>query len=321
MPYYPLLGSENHQNQTTMGKFINPFTDIGFKHIFGREISKDVLIAFLNDLLVGERHIADISFMDKEDMPEMANGRVVIFDILCRETNGAYFIIEMQNQYQDFFLDRSLYYLCRSVTRQGIKGKDWEYEIFPVYGIYFLNFIIPPFVSFRTDVILADRATGEAVNRKFRQIYLSMPYFTLEQDECKTDFERWIYILKHMDTFDRMPFNAQKAVFDKLLDIADVSKLDEKERARYDEALKIYRDYYGTINSAKRQGRKEGEEKGRAEGLAEGIEKGKVEGKAEGLAEGKAKLRTAAHGMKDLGIPIENIAKITGLTPEEIETA
>ncbi len=313
MPYYPLLGSENHQNQTTMGKFINPFTDIGFKHIFGREISKDVLIAFLNDLLVGERHIADISFMDKEDMPEMANGRVVIFDILCRETNGAYFIIEMQNQYQDFFLDRSLYYLCRSVTRQGIKGKDWEYEIFPVYGIYFLNFIIPPFVSFRTDVILADRATGEAVNKKFRQIYLSMPYFTLEQDECKTDFERWIYILKHMDTFDRMPFNAQKAVFDKLLDIADVSKLNEKERARYDEALKIYRDYYGTINSAKRQGRKEGEEKGRAEGLAEGEAKGIEKGKMEGLL-------TAAHGMKDLGIPIENIAKVTGLTPEEIDT-
>ena len=116
-----------------------------------------------------------------------------------------------------------------------------------------------------------------------------------------------------MDTFDRMPFNAQKAVFDKLLDIADVSKLDEKERARYDEALKIYRDYYGTINSAKRQGRKEGEEKGRAEGLAEGEAKGIEKGKMEGLL-------TAAHGMKDLGIPIENIAKVTGLTPEEIDT-
>ena len=104
-----------------------------------------------------------------------------------------------------------------------------------------------------------------------------------------------------MDTFDRMPFNAQKAVFDKLLDIADVSKLDEKERARYDEALKIYRDYYGTINSAKRQGRKEG--------------------RAEGLAEGEAHMRiTAARGMKDLGIPIENIVKVTGLTQEEIDT-
>ena len=33
-----------------MGKFINPFTDFGFKHIFGREMDKDILIEFLNDL-------------------------------------------------------------------------------------------------------------------------------------------------------------------------------------------------------------------------------------------------------------------------------
>ena len=48
-----------------MGKFINPFTDVGFKKIFGQEVSKDLLIDFLNDLLVGERSIKDITFLDK----------------------------------------------------------------------------------------------------------------------------------------------------------------------------------------------------------------------------------------------------------------
>ena len=286
-----------------MGKFINPFTDIGFKHIFGREISKEVLIAFLNDLLVGERQIAELNFMDKEDMPEDISGRIVIFDILCREPDGAYFIIEMQNQYQDFFLDRSLYYLCRSVARQGIKGRDWEYTLFPVYGIYFLNFALPPLVSFRTDVVLAERGTARPINAKFRQIYLAMPYFKLEQDECQTDFERWIYILKHMDTLERMPFKAQKSVLDKLLDIADVSKLDEKERARYDEALKLYRDHYGTIHSAER--------KGRAEGF--------IKGEAKGIAKGKAQMRSTARKLKDMGLSIPDIAKATDLTPEEID--
>ena len=49
-----------------MAKFINPFTDVGFKIIFGQEMTKDLLIDFLNDLLVGERHIQDITFLDKE---------------------------------------------------------------------------------------------------------------------------------------------------------------------------------------------------------------------------------------------------------------
>ena len=52
-----------------MGKFINPFTDVGFKLIFGQEINKDLLIDFLNSLLEGERHIKDIRFLDKELLP------------------------------------------------------------------------------------------------------------------------------------------------------------------------------------------------------------------------------------------------------------
>lgn len=49
-----------------MGKFINPFTDIGFKRIFGQEISKPLLLDFLNNLLKGEKVITNITFLDKE---------------------------------------------------------------------------------------------------------------------------------------------------------------------------------------------------------------------------------------------------------------
>ena len=55
-----------------MGKFINPFTDWGFKHIFGREVDKDILIEFLNDLLAGEHVITDLRIMNNEQMPETA---------------------------------------------------------------------------------------------------------------------------------------------------------------------------------------------------------------------------------------------------------
>ena len=65
-----------------MGKFINPFTDVGFKKIFGQEVSKDLLIDFLNDLLVGERSIKDITFLDKELLPEYMGDRGVTL-LMC----------------------------------------------------------------------------------------------------------------------------------------------------------------------------------------------------------------------------------------------
>ena len=38
-----------------MAKYINPFTDIGFKRIFGQELSKPLLLDFLNSLFEGEK--------------------------------------------------------------------------------------------------------------------------------------------------------------------------------------------------------------------------------------------------------------------------
>ena len=78
-----------------MGKFINPFTDVGFKKIFGQEVSKDLLIDFLNDLLVGERSIKDITFLDKELLPEYMGDRGVIYDIYCTTEAGEHIIVEM----------------------------------------------------------------------------------------------------------------------------------------------------------------------------------------------------------------------------------
>ena len=55
-----------------MGKFINPFTDVGFKRIFGQELSKPVLLSFLNSLLEGERKIVDLQYLDKDSATSYA---------------------------------------------------------------------------------------------------------------------------------------------------------------------------------------------------------------------------------------------------------
>lgn len=95
-----------------MARFINPFTDVGFKRIFGQEINKDLLIDFLNGLLEGEKHIVDIRFLDKEVLPAFAQDRGVIYDVYCTNESGEQFIVEMQNRPQVNFRERALYY-CR----------------------------------------------------------------------------------------------------------------------------------------------------------------------------------------------------------------
>ena len=166
--------------------------------------------------------------------------------------------------------------------------------------------------KFRTDVILADRETGKMFSNKIRQVYLELPWFTKEADDCETDFERWLYLLKHMDTLDRMPFKAQKAVFDKLLAVADVANLSKEERIQYDEALKRYRDYKNTIDYAEERGIKKGFEQGIEKGLKQGMKQGLKQGHNEGL-------RQTALNMKTMQLPLEVIMQATGLTESEIQ--
>ena len=149
--------------------------------------------------------------------------------------------------------------------------------------------------KFRRDIVLADRENGQVFNPKFRQIYIELPRFNKEEEECETDFE-----LKHMDTLDRMPFKARKAIFERLERIGSMANLTPKQRAQYEAEWKMYNDYYNTLDFAVEKGMKKGME----EGLQEGLQKGK---------------ESTARNMKAEGITPLIIQKCTGLSLEEIE--
>ena len=127
-----------------MGKYINPFTDWGFKRLFGQEFSKDLPISFLNDLLVGEVHITDVTFLDKEQLAFTKDQRGIIYDVYCKTDTGKHVIVEMQNEWVPYFIDRSICYACRSVLAQVDRGKKESagaYEFLPVYVTCFMNYV------------------------------------------------------------------------------------------------------------------------------------------------------------------------------------
>ena len=81
-----------------MAKYINPFTDVGFKRIFGQELSKPLLLDFLNSLFEGEKRIVNLTFLDKEQPALFEEDRSLIYDIYCETDDGEKIIVEMQNR-------------------------------------------------------------------------------------------------------------------------------------------------------------------------------------------------------------------------------
>ena len=288
-----------------MPKFINPFTDVGFKRIFGQEINKDLLIDFLNALLEGERQVKDIRFLDKELLPMYENDRRLIYDVYCTDENGEQFIVEIQNKEHVNFRERTIFYLSQAIARQGEKGVDWRFDLKAVYGVFFLNFMLTDLPrKLRTDIVLADRDTHEQFSDKMRYIFLQLPLFTKEESECDTDFERWIYVLKNMETLQRLPFKARNAVFQKLEEIVDIAAMSKEDRMKYDESIKVYRDRLAIIEYERRKGLAEGLAKGEAKGIAKGERNKQIE---------------IACNLKRMGLATETIAQATGLAPEAIE--
>jgi predicted transposase/invertase (TIGR01784 family) len=293
-----------------MGRFVNPFTDTGFKILFGQDISKPLLIDFLNNLLKGSEEIVDLKFLDKEKPRLYKKDRGLIYDIYCETSDNKKIIVEMQNRSQEYFVERSIYYVSQAISRQGKRG-EWDYNFDSVYFVAFMNFTLTGLTEFRTDVQLYNCATREVFSDKMKYIYLQLPYFTKEEEDCKTDFDRWIYIFKNMEILNRIPWAAKNSVFMRLGELAEVANMSEKQRRSYDKDLKILRDSYNILEFAKKEARREGLQEGREEGRAEGREEGRAEGRAEGVKE-------MAVEMLKKGMDIELVSEISKLSIDDV---
>ena len=120
---------------------------------------------------------------------------------------------------------------------------------------------------------------------KLTFIYLEMPKFNKTVEQLNTRFDKWMYLLKHLPRLQELPPKLQERIFEKICRVAEIAKMTNAEMAEYENSLKVYRDWYSAITTAKA----EGEAKGRAIGI--------VEGRAEGEAE-RAKLEAQLNAAK-----------------------
>lgn len=279
-----------------ISKYLNPYTDFGFKKLFGEEGSKDLLVDFLNQLLPPQHQIAELSFKNVENMSETLEQRKSVFDIYCQSASGERFIVEMQKASIKYFKDRSLFYSTFPIREQSQKGA-WDFYLLPVYFIAILNFKYDEDEEerkFRRDVCLKDQ-DGSVFYDKLHFKFLQMPLFDKKEHELETHFDKWIYFLKHLEDFDHIPTILNEPIFQKGFEIAELAHLSSDQYDDYLKSVLSYNEIPAVTSAAFSQGEK----------------KGKIEGKIESKIE-------IARTMLAEGFDPETIAKITKLTLQEI---
>jgi len=286
-------------------KYLNPYTDFGFKKLFGEEASKDLLVDFLNQLLPQQHQIAELSFKNPEKAPATAKERRAIFDIYCQNAGGERFIVEMQKAKVKFFKDRSLFYSTFPIKEQAQKG-GWAFKLMPFYFIAILDFIYDEkeeAAKFRRDVCLKDQ-DGEIFYDKLHFKFLQMPLFTKQEHELESHFDKWIYFLKNLENFDHIPAILNEPIFQKGFEIAELAQLKPKQFETYQKSLLDYWEVKNVMDTSYEEGKQEG------------FEVGFVEGKQEGFVEA---MMQVAKTMKNKQIAIDVIMVATGLSEAEID--
>ncbi len=270
-------------------KYINPYTDFGFKKLFGEEASRDLLIDFLNELLPPIHRIKDLSFKNLEQQGSIETERKAIFDIHCESERGDRFIVEMQKAKIRFFKDRAVFYTTFPIKEQAEKG-DWDFKLTPVYCVAILDFTFDDNrerKDYISNVQLKDQYC-QVFYDKLTYIFIEMPRFIKREEQLGTHFDKWLYFLKHLEEFEKIPEIFKEEIFLQGFKRAEIANFNEKQLAEYEESLKIYRDIKGVIDTS--------------------FEEGKIEGKLE-----------IAKAMKESGESMERMMRLTGLSKKEID--
>ena len=242
-------------------RYISLLTDFGFKRIFGTKPNKDLLINFLNSLFDGFQVIKDVKYLNSEHVGDVFAERKAIFDVYCENERGEKFIVEMQNAYQKFFKDRSLFYSTFPIREQAPKGADWNFKLERVYTVALLNFDLKEEAfdqdDINHDVGLLDKKTHKVFNDKLSFKYVEIAKFDKTEDELVTLYDKWLYVLKNLSRLDERPAALKEKVFTKLFEEAEIAKFTPTELKEYEDSLKAYRDVKNSIDTALEKGREE----------------------------------------------------------------
>ncbi len=326
-------------------KYLDPKADLTFKRVFGEH--PDLVISFLNAMLPlpPGNEIVSIDYLKSEMVPRTPLRKNSIVDVRCRERDGRVFLVEMQMVWSREFYNRVSFNLSKAYVGQLEKGEDYHL-LRPVYSLNIVNDTSEKGIDdyYHYYHMVHDKFHDRAIDN-FHLVVIELPKFKPVAFSQKKMQVLWLRFLTEVgkDGFRVPPEMEHSPEVSKAIEIVEESSYTEAELLGYDKFWDIISVEKTLVNSVERarvdalnQGLEAGHAAGHAAGLAEGLAEGRAEGlaegRAEGLAEGRAEGRVEgmeegrrlacvnnARSMKQLGVAVDVISKVTGLSAEEIE--
>ena len=298
-------------NAVMRGKYLDPKADLTFKLIFEHE---DLLISLLNALLPLDegKQIEHVEYLPAEMVPENPGKKNSVVDVRCRETGGRHFIVEMQLNWNNEFRHRVILNAAKAVVKQLKPGEEYKL-VQPVYSLNLINdtgFESAP-DDFYHDYAIVDVAHNDRIIEGLRFVFIELPKF-----KPKTIAERkmavlWLRFLTEINS------TTEEAPAELLENPETAKALKLLEKSAYNEGqLEAYDRFWDAVYR-ERVFYDDGYKKGQAAGWADGREAGLTAGRAEGADKTN---RDNAQKMKAKGFAVEDIAEITGLTIEVINS-
>ncbi|WP_353269887.1 Rpn family recombination-promoting nuclease/putative transposase [Wolbachia endosymbiont (group A) of Myopa testacea] len=293
-----------------LSKFLDPKNDLSFKKIFGSEKNKNILIHFLNDILgfSSDNQIKEIEFLSTIMDPEIASDKQSIVDVLCKDSIGNRFVIEMQLARDKGFEKRAQLYAAKAYSRQLDKSGNYI-DLQKVFFIAISNCnLLPEEVDYISTHNIRDIKTNGHYLKDLQFVFIELPKFTKNRvEQLKNTTERWCFFFKYAEETteeDLKKIAAEAPIIKLAYDELDRFRWNEKDLIAYEERILSVQKEKAILA----QKLDDATQKGRLEGIQVGHEKGKIEGKIE----------VAKNSLK-AGVSIDVIAQITGLSVDEIQ--
>jgi len=268
--------------------------DFIFRKIFGQSENKDILISFLNAVLEleGEKRLDDIEILDIKLKKEGIDDKQGILDLRARTIKGEQINIEVQliNQYN---MDkRTLFYWSKIFTEQLKEGQPFN-ELKKTISINILDFNYIGVDEYHSVFHLwEDTYKGYKLTDVLEIRFLELPKFRKARPDFSKPLDRWLIFIEESPE-----------------EVLEMVRKMEPAIAKAEEVLK----YLGSLDEVRRY--YEAREMAIHDEITRVIgarEEGKIEGKIEGKME-------IAQKLISMGMEIDKIVNITGLTNEEVK--
>ncbi|WCR58699.1 MAG: hypothetical protein PG978_000113 [Wolbachia endosymbiont of Ctenocephalides felis wCfeF] len=239
--------------------------------------------------------------------PEIASDKQSIVDVLCKDSIGNRFVIEMQLARDKGFEKRAQLYAAKAYSRQVGKGGEYI-DLKTVFFIAISNNILfPEEVKYISTHNIREVKTNGHYLKGFQFVFIELPKFKKDKvEQLESTVERWCFFFKHAeDTTDKdLKDIAEKSpIINLAYDELNKERWSEKDLVAYEERLMDLRKEEAIIayrlDTAKEEGRKKG--------IQIGEERG----------EKHAKIAVAKNLLK-AGVSVDLIAESTGLPRAEI---